>query len=109
MNYADKLRDPRWQAVRRRILLRDQLACVACGCHNRQLDVHHKWYVNDPWDAPDEALETLCHACHQWRTETQLWLKRIGTAELRDYVHGGKHHRARLSKMIDQAADAFSV
>lgn len=64
--YREKLLDPRWQKRRLHILERDGWECVLCGVDNLTLHVHHKRYIRgkQPWDAPDDALVTLCERCH---------------------------------------------
>jgi hypothetical protein len=62
--YSEKLKDPRWQRAKATTMLRDDFTCRACGCNTRQLQVHHMAYVGDPWEAPPEALVTLCDSCH---------------------------------------------
>lgn len=65
-NYQEKLKDPRWQKKRLKIFERDGWACTACGSSKKTLVVHHKKYIGEnPWNAPDEYLETLCNACHR--------------------------------------------
>lgn len=70
--YAKKLLDPRWANRRAEILERDGHACTRCGVTakhpeepHRWLEVHHLWYRGAPWEAPDEALTTLCDYCHE--------------------------------------------
>lgn len=66
MTYQEKLRDPRWQRKRLKILERDNFECTDCGNDSIELHVHHKVYSKgDPWDSPDEHLATLCKNCHQ--------------------------------------------
>lgn len=66
MKYSEKLRDPRWQKRRLRIMERDNWRCQVCFDDESTLHVHHVWYAGrDPWDGPDEALITLCHECHE--------------------------------------------
>ena len=63
--YSEKLKDPRWQKKRLLILERDGWSCQSCGDKESTLNVHHLWYEgNDPWDAPEESLLTLCEPCH---------------------------------------------
>jgi hypothetical protein len=64
--YAEKLKDPRWQKRRLAILERDEWSCLSCYDTESTLHVHHLWYSgNNPWDAPDTALITLCESCHE--------------------------------------------
>jgi hypothetical protein len=66
-SYFEKLKDPRWQKLRLEIMQRDGFACVNCGDKDSTLHVHHKFYRKGaaPWEYLDDALETLCEACHQ--------------------------------------------
>jgi hypothetical protein len=66
-SYAQKLEDHRWKQRRAEILARDGHACRACGSKSRTLQVHHKAYIGEPWEAPDWALETLCRKHHKQR------------------------------------------
>ena len=65
-SYSEKLRDPRWQKKRLKILERDDWTCQNCLDTDRPLNVHHKYYIKgcDPWEYPPEALVTLCEGCH---------------------------------------------
>ena len=64
--YRKKLLDPRWQKKRLAILERDEWECQECFSTQNTLHVHHMWYQGaNPWDAPDEALVTVCENCHE--------------------------------------------
>lgn len=69
MTYAEKLKDPRWQRKRLEILNRDNFTCLDCEASDKTLHVHHCLYQkgNEPWDAPDSELRTLCEDCHEER------------------------------------------
>lgn len=69
MTYSEKLRDPRWQKKRLEVFQRDGFSCRCCGSITETLNVHHKRYTGNPWDAPLDDLETLCEGCHKNRTE----------------------------------------
>lgn len=64
--YAEKLKDPRWQKKRLEIFERDEWACQICYNTDKTLTVHHKLYLpdKDPWDYPNDHLTTLCQGCH---------------------------------------------
>ena len=64
MKYSEKLKDPKWQKRRLEILSRDDFRCLECGRNDLTLHVHHRMYFDNPWDAPDWALETKCEECH---------------------------------------------
>lgn len=70
MNYQEKLKDPRWQRKRLKILERDDFQCQRCCEVKNTLHVHHlKYEGSNPWDTPDEYLQTLCENCHKEETE----------------------------------------
>lgn len=73
MTYSEKLKDPRWQKVRLRILDRDNFTCKACGDKDSTLHVHHLTYEKDrePWDYPDTNFITMCWECHQYETDNR--------------------------------------
>lgn len=64
--YAEKLKDPRWQKKRLKILERDDFKRTCCGEDKETLVVHHlRYYPNrDPWDYVDSELITFCEKCH---------------------------------------------
>jgi len=67
MTYAEKLQDPRWQKKRHLIFERDQWKCSFCGT-DKNIQVYHLVYSRrDPWEYPDEQLQTRCGACHKER------------------------------------------
>jgi len=70
-DYAEKLKNPRWQKKRLQILERDGWMCQRCLDTETTLHVHHRTYVSgrEPWDVPDELLVTLCEGCHKEETE----------------------------------------
>lgn len=69
-SYSERLRDPRWQKLRLKILERDNWMCLHCRSKEKTLNVHHCYYGNgkDPWDYPVESLVTLCEECHEEET-----------------------------------------
>lgn len=80
--YAEKLKDPRWQKKRLKILERDHWKCRDCDSGLSELQVHHCAYSGrDPWEAPDDVLLTLCEDCHEDRqakeNEAHLALGRL--------------------------------
>lgn len=67
MTYSEKLKDPRWQALRSEVLIRDDHKCYWCGRTKETitLHVHHEMYIGkNPWDTPEECLTTVCEECH---------------------------------------------
>ncbi len=64
--YSEKLKSPKWQKKRLKILERDDFTCQYCQDSESPLHIHHKKYVgDDPWDTPDEFLITVCEICHE--------------------------------------------
>ena len=67
MTYSEKLKDPRWQKMRLKVLERDNFTCLCCGDSSKQLHVHHAFYISkrDPWEYNHNSLLTLCLDCHK--------------------------------------------
>ncbi len=65
MDYSEQLKDKRWLIKRVEILRRDKHTCQICGYFGYHVNVHHKKYTKNPWDAPNEDLITLCKDCHR--------------------------------------------
>lgn len=65
--YLKKLKDPRWQKMRLKVLERDNWKCCRCLNTKTTLHVHHNYYEKnkDPWKYPIEAFTTLCETCHK--------------------------------------------
>lgn len=72
MSYSEKLKSPKWQKKRLEILNRDNFTCTCCGDKKTELHGHHLKYTKEPYDAPNEDLETLCKNCHLIKT---IWSK----------------------------------
>jgi hypothetical protein len=68
--YSEKLKHPKWQKKRLEILQRDEFKCCGCLDSESTLHVHHNMYLGkEPWDTPNECLETLCDSCHEFEHE----------------------------------------
>ena len=63
--YSEKLKSPKWQKKRLEILQRDKFTCVLCGDTETELHINHLKYTGEPYDAPNEDLETLYKVCHK--------------------------------------------
>lgn len=89
MSYFEKLKDPRWQKKRSRILERDSFTCRHCDSTTKTLNVHHLAYSKDPWDSQDEDLLTLCEDCHEDCEKALKSLRKaLGTSkELALFLH----------------------
>ena len=69
--YSEKLKNPKWQKIRLKILERDEWVCQRCFDDESTLAVHHRYYIKgkEPWDYPIDAFVTLCENCHQLENE----------------------------------------
>lgn len=85
--YYDKLKDPRWQKKRLKILERDNFSCQACGDDASTLHIHHRYYTKntDPWDYSDKVLITLCQYCHEVESEAMKTVLTSISNTLRKY------------------------
>lgn len=95
-SYSEKLKDPRWQAKREKIINRDNGRCVSCERSDVPLQVHHGAYLRftEPWDHPDELLWTLCESCHR-DTENYLLEIRLMLGFIKPCLLAGMMHRIR--------------
>ncbi len=78
--YAEKLKNPRWQAKRLEVFWRDDWRCQNCGFPGPQgkgLEAHHNYYRRgaEPWDYDLGALITLCRICHEMETRHRKQLE----------------------------------
>ena len=66
MTYEEQLQDPRWFALRDKVLIRDDHECRYC-MSSQQLQVHHMRYEAGKmaWEYPMDVLLTLCKRCHE--------------------------------------------
>ena len=78
-DYAEKLKHPKWQKTRLKILERDNFSCQLCMDENSMLVIHHKKYLkdSDPWDYPNDYLITLCSKCHDKFHGKNNYIKQI--------------------------------
>jgi hypothetical protein len=88
MKYSEKLKDPRWQRRRLEIMQRDEFACLCCGDTEKTLNVHHKQYHGNPWDAPHDSLETLCEDCHKFRSDFNKFILNIDSFIILNFLDG---------------------
>jgi hypothetical protein len=77
MTYSDKLRDPRWQEKRKRILARDNYECQLCNNKDISMHVHHLQYYGEPWDVSDDDLITYCEDCHYLVSNTEFEVLKV--------------------------------
>ena len=77
--YSEKLRDPRWQKKRLKILERDDFTCLNCGEDKKPLNVHHTKYEfgKEIWDYENNTLITVCEECHKYLGDLKKDIKSI--------------------------------
>lgn len=97
MNYKDQYIHPKWQKKRLEILERDGFSCMCCGEENKQLHVHHKYYIagKNIWDYPNDSLITLCCDCHKIESQNidkscelllMAFKEKFSSFEIRDFA-----------------------
>lgn len=88
MTYAEKLKHPKWQKRRLKIMEASGFTCSGCGSDEKTLHVHHKAYRKgaEPWDYEDDELECLCEDCHKGihaiRDEISTLMGRLDSARV---------------------------
>ena len=94
-SYTEKLKHPKWQQKRLRIMDRAGFACEWCGSTENQLHVHHAYYERDlePWDYPDETLYCLCDVCHAKAQAEKVTVHK-------EIAHIHPRHLAQCSRII---------
>lgn len=67
MNYSEKLKDPRWQKKRLKVMEYANWRCQICGTKDNTLHCHHSYYTRgkQPWQYPDGAIICICQRCHE--------------------------------------------
>ena len=121
-SYSDKLKDPRWQKMRLKVLERDGFICQGCCDTETTLHVHHNIYEygKDPWEYDIKDLITLCESCHEDEKENcqkvnkdiarylrRFGLKTFNLLDIIEYIGGiqiGMPDREMLSEVIIQYA-----
>lgn len=65
--YSDKLKSPRWQKKRLEILNLRSFKCELCGCEEKELHVHHRFYLKgrEVWQYDNDVFQVLCCDCHE--------------------------------------------
>lgn len=65
--YYEKLKDPRWQKLRLKVMENADFHCQVCGDGSSPLNVHHKEYFkgHEPWEYDDKHLVCMCESCHE--------------------------------------------
>lgn len=67
MTYSERLKDPRWQKRRLKVMEYAHWRCQICGTKDNTLHCHHSYYSRGklPWQYPDGAIICICEACHE--------------------------------------------
>ena len=71
--YSEKLKDPRWQKMRLKVLEYANFRCQICGDSKSTLHVHHSYYTRgkDPWQYPQGSLICVCEYHHDCIHESE--------------------------------------
>lgn len=110
MNYAEQLRDPRWQKKRLEIMSRDGFRCRLCSSKTKTLNVHHNYYEPGqlPWEYEDSAFFTLCEDCHRDEEAEKNHLDRILAKAFRMAGATNDEMRQAYKAMVTIIGDAQS-
>lgn len=65
--YSEKLKDPRWQKKRLKVMEYAKWRCQICGTKDNTLHCHHSYYTRgkEPWQYPDGSIICICERCHE--------------------------------------------
>lgn len=66
-DYSKKLVSPLWQKKRLEILNLKGFKCEKCGCEEKELHVHHRFYITgrEVWQYDNDVFQVLCCDCHE--------------------------------------------
>lgn len=66
MNYAEQLKDPRWQKKRLEVFQAANYQCERCRDAGSQLHSHHLFYKREMmlWEYRTEDIMCVCGKCH---------------------------------------------
>lgn len=64
--YSEKLKDPKWQKRRLKVMEYAHWRCQICGVSDKTLHCHHSYYTKgkEPWQYPDGSIICICDGCH---------------------------------------------
>ena len=67
MTYQEQIKSPKWQKKRLEILDLRGFKCEKCSCEEKQLHVHHRFYLKGrkAWEYDNDVFQVLCHSCHE--------------------------------------------
>lgn len=67
MTYQEQIKSPKWQKKRLEILNLRGFKCEKCSCEERQLHIHHRFYLKDrkAWEYNNDVFQVLYHSCHE--------------------------------------------
>lgn len=71
MDYKAQLKHPKWQKKRLEIMQRDGFKCRICKSEEKQLQVHHLYYLPNTkiWEYDNEGMVTVCNEHHEQLTK----------------------------------------
>lgn len=109
--YSTKLKDPKWKALKSRLLRERGFLCEDCERQPHlasSLHLHHKYYdsCREPWEYPDDVFKLLCADCHELTTEAlKSFLYTLGAFDGDQIVELGN----LLQNAISDTGDAREV
>jgi hypothetical protein len=86
--YLQKLKDPRWQKKRLKVMDRANFECEQCGSTDTPLNVHHIAYKKraEPWEYEDNELQCLCEVCHEQKHKNDINRKYWTSEEAKNLI-----------------------
>jgi 5-methylcytosine-specific restriction enzyme A len=68
---TERIRGAKLQAIRKRILLRDNYTCAGCGRITAQLEVDHVVPLFMGGSESDANRQLMCHECHRVKSDRE--------------------------------------
>jgi hypothetical protein len=98
MTYKDQIKSPKWQKKRLEILNLRGFKCEKCNCDEKQLHVHHRFYLKNrkAWEYDNDVFQVLCYVCH----ENEHNNTKTKNFELYDYIFEELKFEIKSDKMV---------
>jgi len=99
-NYTDKLKNPKWQKKRLEILNLHGFKCEKCGCEDKELHVHHRFYLKgrEVWQYDNDVFQVLCCDCHEKEHSKEKEVNEVIPEKYKNLIDRIEHLNSRNSK-----------
>lgn len=90
-SWQQQIKSPKWQKKRLEVLGLRGFKCEKCGSEDKQLHVHHRFYINGRLihEYDNDVLQVLCEDCHkEEHRDNSKYDELISQIERHDRIYG---------------------